>query len=57
MPPKRRKRIAQKAGQADPPASASVAVVLTPEPIAATLAQLVEGQGQTQQQIEALLAQ
>ena len=45
--------IAQKAGQADPPAAA----VLTPEQITATLVQLVEGKHQTQQHIEALLAQ
>ena len=53
MPPKRSKRIAEKSGQADQQPAAA----LTPEEISAALAQLLEGQRQTQQQIEALLAQ
>ena len=52
MPPKRSKKIAEKSGQADPSAG-----LMTPEEIAAALEQLVEGQRQAQQQIEALLAQ
>ena len=52
MPPKRSKRIAQKAGQVDP----LITTVLTPKQITTALAQLMEGQRQTQQQIEALLA-
>ena len=52
MPPKRSKRIAEKSGQTDPPAG-----LMTPEEIAAALEQLIEGQRQAQQQIEALLAQ
>ena len=52
MPPKRSKRIVQKADQADQSAIAA----LTPEEITVSLAQLLEGQHQTQQQIEALLA-
>ena len=53
MPLKRSKRIAQKSGQADQQPAAA----LTPEEILVVLAQLFEGQRQTQQQIEALLAQ
>ena len=52
MPLKRSKRIAEKSSQADPPAG-----LMTPEDIAAALEQLMEGQRQAQQQIEALLAQ
>ena len=52
MPPKMSKRIAEKSGQVDPPAGP-----MTPEEIAAALEQLMEGQWQAQQQIEALLAQ
>ena len=53
MSPKRSKRIAQKAGQANQPP----AVALTLEEISVPIAQLLEGQRQTQQQIKALLAQ
>ena len=53
MPPKRSKRIAEKSDQADQPPTTA----LTPEEISMALAQLLEGQHQTQQQIETLLAQ
>ena len=53
MLPKRSKKIAQKSGQADQQPAAA----LTPEEISVALAQLLEGQRQTQQQIEELLAQ
>ena len=53
MSPKISKRIAEKSGQADQQPAAT----LTLEEISAALAQLLEGQRQTQQQIEVLLAQ
>ena len=53
MPPKRSKRITEKSGQAEPQPAAA----LTPEEITAALARLLEGQRETQQQIQALLAQ
>ena len=52
MPPKRSKRIAERSGQVGPQAG-----LMTPKEIAAALEQLMEGQRQAQQQIEALLAQ
>ena len=53
MPPKRSKRIAEKSDQANQQSAAA----LTPEEISTALAQLLEGQRSTQQQIEALLDQ
>ena len=57
MPAHKSKKNVQQTNQADPSASAMTAVVLTPEHITVTLVQLLEGQCQTQQQNEALLAQ
>ena len=53
MPPKKSK----KTGQADQSVPTPAVAVLTLEQITAALAQLLEGQHQTQQQVEALLAQ
>ena len=55
MPPK--KKAPQNGNQTDSPAGEPEAAVMTPEQITSALAQLLEGQRQTQQQIEALLAQ
>ena len=61
MPPRKSKRVAEKTAQQtnqqDPQAQSQATTVLAPEQIATTLAQLLEGQRQTQQQIDALLAQ
>ena len=57
MPPRKSKKNAQQTVQTGPSAPAPAAVALTLEQIAAALVQLLEGQCQTQQQIEAVLVQ
>ena len=50
MPPRKSKKNVQQANHMD----VAAPTVLTPEQISATLAQLLEGQRKTQQQVEAL---